>query len=139
MPLDQISGGGDRDDDAGPRVSTDSPADELARGLGGGPPQLRRQLAPSAEERTQQAGNGQDDMAVAARGEHFVAQPLRPQNLALLLARRAAIAAAIDQGRELLASRHHPDGFNIGVNVGEAAARPSSTCTSTSSRATAAT
>ena len=34
---------------------------------------------------------------------------------------RAAIAAAIDQGRELLASRHQPDGFNIGINVGEAA------------------
>jgi len=34
---------------------------------------------------------------------------------------RAAITAAIDQGRELLASRHHPDGFNIGINVGEAA------------------
>ena len=29
--------------------------------------------------------------------------------------------AAIDRGRELLSSHHRPDGYNIGVNVGEAA------------------
>jgi len=34
---------------------------------------------------------------------------------------RAAITRAIDRGRELMESRHHPDGFNIGANVGEAA------------------
>jgi len=34
---------------------------------------------------------------------------------------QAAITAAIDRARDLLVSRHHPDGFNIGVNVGEAA------------------
>jgi superfamily II DNA or RNA helicase/diadenosine tetraphosphate (Ap4A) HIT family hydrolase len=33
----------------------------------------------------------------------------------------AAITAAIDRARDLLNNRHHPDGFNIGVNVGEAA------------------
>jgi diadenosine tetraphosphate (Ap4A) HIT family hydrolase len=34
---------------------------------------------------------------------------------------QSAIIAAIDRARDLLASRHHPDGFNIGINVGEAA------------------
>jgi diadenosine tetraphosphate (Ap4A) HIT family hydrolase len=34
---------------------------------------------------------------------------------------RAAITTAVDRGRELIESRHHPDGFNIGINVGEAA------------------
>ena len=34
---------------------------------------------------------------------------------------RAAITRAIDRGRELIESRHHPDGFNIGINVGKAA------------------
>jgi diadenosine tetraphosphate (Ap4A) HIT family hydrolase len=34
---------------------------------------------------------------------------------------RVAITRAIDRGRELIEGRHHPDGYNIGVNVGEAA------------------
>jgi diadenosine tetraphosphate (Ap4A) HIT family hydrolase len=34
---------------------------------------------------------------------------------------RAAITRAIDRGRELIESRHHPDGFDIGASVGEAA------------------
>jgi len=75
MPLNQISSAGHGDDDAGARVTTDSPADELARGLGGGPPQLREQLAPSAEERSEQPRDRQDKMAVRDLDEHLLAQP----------------------------------------------------------------
>ena len=34
---------------------------------------------------------------------------------------RQALLAALDRGRQLLDDRHHPDGYNIGVNVGRAA------------------
>ncbi len=63
MPLNQIPGGGDRDDDAGARL-TDSPADELAHGLGGGPPRLREQRAPSAEQESEQPRDRQGDVTV---------------------------------------------------------------------------
>jgi diadenosine tetraphosphate (Ap4A) HIT family hydrolase len=34
---------------------------------------------------------------------------------------RAAILKALDDAKALVDARHHPDGYNIGVNVGEAA------------------
>jgi diadenosine tetraphosphate (Ap4A) HIT family hydrolase len=34
---------------------------------------------------------------------------------------RAALLALIDDGKRLLDQRHGPDGYNIGINVGEAA------------------
>jgi diadenosine tetraphosphate (Ap4A) HIT family hydrolase len=34
---------------------------------------------------------------------------------------RAALLALIDEGKRLLDERHAPDGYNIGINVGEAA------------------
>ena len=83
MPLDQIAGGRDRDDDAGASVVAEAPADKLAHGLGGVPPQLGEQLAPPSEERTQQPRDGQNDVAVGDLGEHLLAQPLGPQELAL--------------------------------------------------------
>ena len=89
MPLKQIPGGGDRDDDAGAGVVAEAPADELGRGLGGGAAQLGEQLAPPAQQGSQQPRDGQDDVAVGDRGEHLLAQPLGPQDLPLLLARGA--------------------------------------------------
>jgi diadenosine tetraphosphate (Ap4A) HIT family hydrolase len=34
---------------------------------------------------------------------------------------RVALMKALDRARDLLADRHHPDGYNIGLNVGKAA------------------
>jgi hypothetical protein len=68
MPLDEIAGGGDGDHDAGAGLVSETPADELGHGLGGGAAELGEQLAPSAQERTQQPGDGQDDVAVGDRG-----------------------------------------------------------------------
>ena len=34
---------------------------------------------------------------------------------------RHALTQALDQARSLIETRHHPDAFNIGINVGEAA------------------
>jgi hypothetical protein len=98
MPLDQIAGGGDGDGDAGAGVVPEAPADELARGLGGSAPQLGEQLAPPPEQRTQQPGDGQDDVAVGDAGEHLLAQPLGPEELSLLLARGAEGPAATGEG-----------------------------------------
>jgi diadenosine tetraphosphate (Ap4A) HIT family hydrolase len=34
---------------------------------------------------------------------------------------RAAILKALDEAKVLIDGRHHPDGYNIGINVGQAA------------------
>ena len=69
------------------------PADELAQSLGGGPPQLREQLTPSAEQGSEQPRDRQDDVAVRKLGEHLLAQPFGPQ-------RRAEGPAAAREGAE---------------------------------------
>ena len=89
LPLKEVPGGSDGDDDAGARVIADSPADQLARGLGGRAPQLGEQLGPPSQQRAVQPRDGQHDVAVGGPGEHVLAQPLGPRDLALLLARRA--------------------------------------------------
>jgi diadenosine tetraphosphate (Ap4A) HIT family hydrolase len=44
---------------------------------------------------------------------------------------RASILKALDEAKVLIDGRHHPDGYNIGVNVGQVAGQTVSTCTST--------
>jgi hypothetical protein len=51
MPLDEIAGGGDRDDDAGAGVVAEAPADELGHGPGGGAAEFGEQRPPPAQER----------------------------------------------------------------------------------------
>ena len=100
MPLKEIPGGGDRDDDAGAGVSAEAAADQLAHGLGGGAPELGEQLATPSQQRAQQPRDGQHDVAMGGPGEHVLAQPLGPEDLPLLLARGAERPAAAGEGDE---------------------------------------
>ena len=71
-----------RHDEAGTRLLTRAPTDQLAHGLGaraGG--QLAEQLAPSPEERAQRPRDGQHDMAMGDQLQHTLAQLLGPENL----------------------------------------------------------
>ena len=86
VPLDEIPRRGDRDHEAGAGVVAEAPADELGGGLGGGAAQLGEQLAAAAQERPQQPRDCQDDVAVSNLGQYLLAQPLGPEELALLLA-----------------------------------------------------
>ncbi len=89
MPLDQVSGGGDGDDDTGPAVLADLSADVLGDGLGGALREVEEKLPTLPEDPPQEAWHGEDDVAMRNGREHLLLQPLRPQELALLLARRA--------------------------------------------------
>ena len=44
---------------------------------------------------------------------------------------RRAVMDLLATARSIVEARHHPDGYNIGVNVGKAAGRTACTCTST--------
>ncbi len=98
MALDQIPSGGNRDHDAGAGLITDSLADEPAHGPGGGPPQLREQLAAAAEQGSQQPRDRQDDVAGARPWRAPPLQPFGPQDLSLLLARGTEGPAAAGEG-----------------------------------------
>ena len=86
MPLDQVSGGGDGDDDAGPAVWTESCPDVLGDGLGGALGEVEEKLPALPEDPPQEAGHGEDEVAMRNGREHLLLQPLRPKELTLLLA-----------------------------------------------------
>ena len=86
MPLDQVSGGGNGDDDSGPAVWAEPSADVLGDGLGGALRQVEEELPTLAEDAAQEARHGEDDVPMRNGREHLLLQPLRPQELALLLA-----------------------------------------------------
>jgi hypothetical protein len=91
--LDQVSGGGDGDDDTGPAVLAESSPDVLGDGLGGALGEVEQKLPTLAEDATQKAWHGEDDMPMRNGREHLLLE-LRPQELALLLARRAKGSSA---------------------------------------------
>jgi hypothetical protein len=64
VPLEEVPGGGDGDDEAGTGIGRNGTANELDRGLGAGTGQLGQEIAATAKERPQQAGNGQHHVAV---------------------------------------------------------------------------
>lgn len=82
-------------------------ADQLLDRLGPGAGELAEQLPPAPEQRAQQAWDREYHVAVRNRQEHIVAQPLRPQELLLLLARGAEAAAPAGEGASTLL-RHSP-------------------------------
>ncbi len=86
MPLDQVPGGGDGDDYSGPSVRTELLAHLLGDGLGGALREVKEKLPTLPEDPPQEAGHGEDDVPMRNGREHLLLQPLRPEDLALLLA-----------------------------------------------------
>jgi len=89
MPLDQVASGRHTGHHARPDALSEGFLHEGTNRRCRGVPQLDQQLAPAAEERTQQPRDGEDDVTVRNRGEQLLPQPLRPQQGALLFARGA--------------------------------------------------
>ena len=89
MPLNQVSGGSDGDDDSGPAVLGEPSPDVLSDGLGGALREVEEELSTLPEDHPQEARHGEDDVPMRNGREHLLLQPLRPQELTLLLARRA--------------------------------------------------
>ena len=98
VPLQEVSRSGDGDHDTGASVAATGEPDQLLDGLGPRAGKLLEQLAATPEQGTQQARDGQDDVAVGDFGQDFVAQPLGPEELLLLLAGGAEAAAAAGEG-----------------------------------------
>jgi hypothetical protein len=88
VPLQEVSRVRNGDDDAGASLAATREPDQLLNGLGPRRGQLREQLTATPEQRTQQARDGQDDVAVGGGRKDLLAQPLGPEGLLLLLARR---------------------------------------------------
>jgi len=86
MPLQQVAGAGDRDHDAGPRVRSDLSLHVLGDGLRRALREVEKKLAALAEDSAEEARHGEDNVTVRDRLEHFLLQPLRPQELLLLFA-----------------------------------------------------
>jgi hypothetical protein len=93
VPLQEVSRGGDRDDEAGPEVASGGPPDELDGRYCARPGELGQEVPPAAKERPQQARYGQHHVAVGDGSEQLVAQPFGPKKLLLLLAGGAEAAA----------------------------------------------
>lgn len=89
MPLDRVPGGGDGDDDSRPAVVAEPFADALGEGLGGALREVEEEFSSLPEDAPQEAWHGQDNVTARNWREHLFLEPLRPQELALLLARRA--------------------------------------------------
>jgi hypothetical protein len=69
--LDQVSGGGDGDDDAGPAVWTESCPDERRDGLGGALGEVEEKLPALPEDPPQEARHGEDEVAMRNGREHL--------------------------------------------------------------------
>jgi hypothetical protein len=100
MPLQEISSGGDGDDETGADVSSRRAADEFHARLCASPGQLGQQIAPAAKQRPQQPRDGEHNVTMGHGSEQLLAQPFGPQELFLLLAGGAEAAAPAGEGNQ---------------------------------------
>ncbi len=94
MPLEHIAARSDRDHDARPHLRAELAPQVLGHGLRAALREIEQQLAPLPKDPTQQAWHGENGVTVRDGLEYLFAQPLRPQERALLLAGRAEVASA---------------------------------------------
>ncbi len=85
VPLQDISRGRDRDHDPWTDVRPELPTYVLGRRLGGRLTQIEQQLPALAERGPQQPWHRHQYMPVWHGLEHFLLEPLRPEQRALLL------------------------------------------------------
>jgi hypothetical protein len=72
VPLDQVPGGGDGDDDSRPAVRGDAFSEVLGHRLGGALREVEEELSTLAEDPSQEAGHGEHDVAVPDGREHLL-------------------------------------------------------------------
>jgi len=72
MPLDQVPGGGDGHDGAGPSVRAEPSPHVLGDGLGGALGEVEQKLPPLAEDPAQEARHREDDMPMRNGREHLL-------------------------------------------------------------------
>src|SRR6266545_2572551 len=94
VPLHQIAAGAHRAHDPGPGVGARLSPHVLAECLRTALPEIEQQLPPFPEYASPQPGHGEDDLAVRNGLEHLFAQPLGPEEGALLLAGGAERSSA---------------------------------------------
>jgi hypothetical protein len=86
MPLEHIAARSDRDHDARPQLCAELGPQVLGHGLRAALREIEQQLTPLPKDPTQQAWHGENGVTVRDGLEDLFAQPLRPQERALLLA-----------------------------------------------------
>ena len=72
VPLDQVPGGGDGDDDSRPAVRAEPFSDVLGDGLGGALREVEEELPTLPEDAPQEAWHGEHDVAVRNGREHLL-------------------------------------------------------------------
>ncbi len=86
MPLEEVAGGRDGDDDTGMQLGPSVSADQLDNSLRSRLSELLQQLSPASKQWPQQARDGEDHVTMRDRCEELGAQRFRPEELFLLLA-----------------------------------------------------
>jgi len=81
IPLEEITSGRQRDHDARSLGRSEMEVTQLFDSLCPRLDEVKQKLAPPPEERPQEAGDSQDDVAVGHRSEKLGAEPFGPEEL----------------------------------------------------------